>query len=290
MAPETYPGFYSTGNLYRPCIKSNSYPGILSPHGHFAAEGGRFSSIVQARCARLAQMGAIVFAYDMVGWGESLQVSHTDDCVFSYQLWNGIRALDFFFLLDEIDRSRIGVTGCSGGGMQGIMLTAVDSRIALSVPATMVSAHFLGGCVCESGLPVHEMSQTNNLEIAALAAPRPQLLISVDSDWTHNTPLVEFPFVKKIYGLFDASEQVENVHLLNEKHDYGYNKRRALYKFVAKKFQLPLIRDRKSKLNTFPEAVSLFNKEQLCVFSREESMRRLKAMAGTLRNKLLYSD
>jgi len=234
-------------------------------------------------------MGAIAFAYDMVGWGESLQVPHTDDCVFSYQLWNSVRALDFLFLLDGIDPSRIGVTGCSGGGTQSFMLTAVDSRITLSVSVTMVSAHFLGGCICDSGLPVHEISQTNNVEIAVLAAPRPQLLISVSSDFTCNTPLVGVPFLKRIYDLFDAADQVENVQLLNEKHDYGYNKRRALYKFIAKHFQLPLVEDRSSKLGALPEGVSPFNKEQLCVFSRKELMSRCKPLAQTLRNNLRYS-
>lgn len=86
VALETFPGFYCTDNLYRPMSNGNSVPAVLSPHGHFAAEGGRFSHMVQARCARLAQMGAIAFAYDMVGRGESLQVPHTDDYVFSYQL------------------------------------------------------------------------------------------------------------------------------------------------------------------------------------------------------------
>lgn len=290
VALETFPGFYCTDNLYRPMSNGNSVPAVLSPHGHFAAEGGRFSHMLQARCARLAQMGAIAFAYDMVGRGESLQVPHTDDYVFSYQLWNSIRALDFLFCLDGVDPSRIGVTGCSGGGMQCFMLTAVDSRVKLSVPVTMVSAHFRGGCICETGLPIHEISQTNNVEIAALAAPRPQLLVSVSTDFTRNTPLVEFPFLKRIYDLFNVPEQVENVHLRNEKHDYGYNKRRALYKFAAKHFQLPLIEDELSIPNTSPERVSLFEKEQLCVFSRKEIKNRCKPMDETLRKHLLYRN
>ena len=287
VALQTFPGFYCTGNLYRPIKKADSLPAVLSPHGHFAKEGGRFSDMVQARCARLAQMGVITFAYDMVGWGESLQISHTDDCVFAYQLWNSMRALDFLLSLDGVDPTRVGATGCSGGGTQSFMLAAVDDRVKLLVPVTMVSAHFYGGCVCESGMPIHEISKTNNVEITALAAPRPLLLVSVGTDYTRNTPLVEFPFLKRIYGLFNASEQVENVHLPTEAHDFGYSKRKALYNFISKHFRLPLIKDENVSQGELPEPISLFTQEQLRVFSRKELKDRRKPMANTLRKRLL---
>ena len=58
-----------------------------------------------------------------------------------------------------------------------------------------------------------ENFQTNNVEIAACAAPRPMLLISDGDDWTKNTPTVEFPHLQYIYGLFNRAEAVENVHL-----------------------------------------------------------------------------
>jgi hypothetical protein len=286
IALETFPGFYCTGNLYRPTQYAGIVPAVLSPHGHFAKEGGRFSSAVQARCARLAQMGTVAFAYDMVGWGEALQLSHGDDCAFAYQLWNGIRILDFLLGLEEVDPTRIGITGCSGGGTQAFMLTAVDDRITLSVPVAMVSAHFFGGCICESGMPVHEISETNNLEIAALAAPRPQLLVSVGTDFTRNTPHVEFPFIKHIYGLYDASRQVENVHLPEEEHDYGYSKRKALYRFVARHFQLEMSGYNDPVQQEIPERVALFSKEELSVFTERELRDRCKPMGVSLRDFL----
>ncbi len=76
IAIESFPGFYITGNLYQPLNKKEGkkYAAVLCPHGH--AKDKRLREDVQTRSAVLARMGAIVFAYDMVGYGESHQVTH----------------------------------------------------------------------------------------------------------------------------------------------------------------------------------------------------------------------
>jgi len=93
---ESFPGFYVTGNLYRPKEPRGKVPGVLCPHGHWAKgrfydngvdavrrqivqgaerfeNGGR--SPLQSRCVQLARMGCIVFHYDMIGYADSVQVS-----------------------------------------------------------------------------------------------------------------------------------------------------------------------------------------------------------------------
>jgi hypothetical protein len=271
VAFESLPGIYVTGNLYRPLEKQKSYPAVLCPHGHGENPHGRFREQTQKRCATLAQMGAIVFVWDMVGQGDSQQCDHKMSKALKLQTINAIRALDFVSAMPEVDKQRIAVTGESGGGTQTFLLAALDDRVKVSVPCVMVSSYFFGGCVCESGLPIHKNGefQTNNVEIAALAAPRPMLLISDGADWTKNTPEVEYPHIKGIYGLYGKSKFVENVHLPDEKHDYGPSKRMAMYTFMAKHLGLNIkkVADSNGQINE--TASQVLSQKDLEVFNSE---------------------
>ncbi|MGR3811977.1 alpha/beta hydrolase family protein [Jiulongibacter sp. NS-SX5] len=233
---ESIPGVYVSGNLYKPIGLTEKAPAVLCPHGHGREKNNRFMEYTQQRCATLARMGAVVFAYDMLGYGDFKQAEHKIENVFKIQLLNSIRVVDYLSQLDEVDDNRIAVTGESGGGTQTFMLAAVDDRIAVSVPTVMVSGYFFGGCQCESGMPVHTSCSpaTTNVEIAACMAPKPMLIISDGGDWTRFVPEMEAPFIRNIYTYFGAESNFENAHFPDEKHDYGASKRQAAYRFLAK--------------------------------------------------------
>ena len=241
---ETWPGFYLVGNLYRPIGKRGPFPAILSAHGHW--KRGRFENTAEAsvpgRAITLARQGYIVFSYSMIGYDEmSAYMVHRVEqtpqrqiwgfSAMGLQLWNSIRALDFLASLPDVDPTRIGMTGASGGATQTLLLAAVDARVRVAAPVNMVSAHFQGGCVCENG-PLLRIDCTN-VDIAAALSPRPCLLVSATGDWTKNTPQVEFPALKAVYSLFGASDRIANIHL-DYPHNYNKESREAVYSWFGK--------------------------------------------------------
>src|SRR5262245_30802286 len=238
---ESQPGFYVTGNLYRP-KGAGPFPAILTPHGHWAygrLENTELNS-APARAINLARQGFVVFTYDMVGYNDSKQLTHEFGgkrealwglSLAGLQLWNSIRSLDFLESLPEVDRERIGVTGESGGGTQTFLLSAVDPRVKVAAPVNMISLHMQGGCLCENepGLRL----DTNNVELGALMAPRSLLMVAATGDWTNETPQVEYPAVQRIYRLFNAEDRVYSVQF-DAPHNYNKSSREAVYAWMAR--------------------------------------------------------
>jgi len=259
---ESYSRFYCTGNLFRPREGGHKppFPGILCPHGHWnygrlehspADENG---CSVPQRCVNFARQGYVSFAYDMVGRNDSFQVPHDYGrdqkapwglapesmrlhlwgvSLLGLQLWNSIRALDFLSLLPDVDPQRIAVTGASGGGTQTFLLTAVDERVKVAAPVNMISHFMQGGCLCENAPNLR--IDTDNMEIGALAAPRPLLLVSTTGDWTRDSERIEYPAIAAIYGLLGARDHVahEQFHYL---HNYNRASRAAVSRFFARSF------------------------------------------------------
>jgi dienelactone hydrolase len=241
---ESLPGFFVTGNLYRP-IGQGPFPAILTPHGHWAY--GRLENTtlnsVPGRAINLARQGYVVFTHDMVGYGDSQQLPHTFGgrrenlwglSLAGLQVWNTIRAMDFLEDLPYVRRDAIGVTGESGGGTQTFLLAAVDDRVAVAAPVNMISLHMQGGCLCEN--PPGLRLDTTNVEIAATIAPRPLLMIAASGDWTKNTLEQEYPAVRRIYSLLDAPDRVHAVRM-DAEHNYNRESREAMYAWMARWLQ-----------------------------------------------------
>lgn len=237
---KTANGHTVCGSIYAPTSKGK-HPLIICPNGHFS--NGRYGKVQQLRLGTLARMGAICVDYDLWGWGESADEvgskAHQTPEAHVMQALNGIRILDWMIQRKDVDTKRIGVNGGSGGGTQTVLLTVLDDRFTAANPVVSVSSWFDGGCPCESGMPIQLAGGgTCNAELAAMFAPKPMMLVSDGGDWTSTTPKLEYPYLQRIYGFYGATDKVSNIHLPKERHDFGDNKRNAVYKFFIDTFNL----------------------------------------------------
>jgi dienelactone hydrolase len=275
---ESFPGHWVTGSLYRPTGEPDKKrPAVLCPYGHWSE--GRFNASkddtlaeqiksgaeryegggrtpLQARCVTLTRMGCVVFLYDMLGYGDSRQISlqaiHapseetilTDEQAWGFystqaelrmqnplgvQTYNSLCALDWIQSLSDVDPNRIGVTGGSSGATQTLMLCAVDDRPAVAFPVVMVSTAMQGGCGCENACCLR--LGTSNVEFAALMAPRPLGMASAD-DWTRNTAEDGFPELQALYKLLGVPDRVMHASLVQFPHNYNYVSRAAMYPWL----------------------------------------------------------
>lgn len=219
---------------------------------------------MQAACVQLARMGCIVFQYDMLGYADSQQIpfgrahryglegpnppateagwplfSATAEgygqSIMALQTINTLQSLEMLLQMPDVDPARIAITGASGGGTQSFIASAVEPRLAGSLPAVMVSTGMQGGCVCENacGLRVG----TGNIELAALTAPRPLAMTTAD-DWTRTMPQDGFPELAKLYELIGKPKSVELITGAHFPHNYNHVTRTAMYGWMNRLFGL----------------------------------------------------
>ncbi|MFO0901163.1 MAG: acetylxylan esterase [Pirellulales bacterium] len=208
-------------------------------------------TLLQSGCVQLARMGCVVFHYDMIGYADSRQLEHRPapeirphmntkenwgyfspqaelrlQNMMGLQTYNSLRALDWVCGLPDVDASKIGVTGASGGGTQTFILGALDPRPAAIFPAVMVSTAMQGGCTCENA-PLLRV-ETGNVEFAALFAPKPLGMTGAD-DWTKEIATKGLPELKRHYALFGAEDHVQAWPLVQFGHNLNYVSRGLMY-------------------------------------------------------------
>jgi hypothetical protein len=262
---ELTPGQHLFGTIYTPDSRNfrknrnfqNGFALIICPDGHWPY---RYRKDEQQRLGTLARMGAVCVDFDLYGWGESEQEvgkeAHHTSRAHVYQAACGYILLNYMLKYrKDIDPSRVGVMGGSGGGTHTVLLSLLDERVTASAPVVHLASHFDGGCPCESGKPVQlSAGGTCEAELAAVMSPKPMLIVSDGGDWTSSVPTLEYPYLQRIYDFYGARENVRNIHLPNERHDFNKNKRQAVYDFFVDVFSLDRSMLDEDKVTIEPDA------------------------------------
>lgn len=303
IAIEILPGVWVNGSLYKPekfkarlngAVGQGKIPVVLHPQGHW--DKHRYRADCQYTSAAIAKMGAMLFNYDMFAWGESMLQFNFEDhrrsLSMTLQTLASKRILDYLLAQKEADTNRVAIVGGSGGGTHTVMMTALDKRIKVSAPVVNLSSYFYGGCPCESGEDVHGcLGRTDNIEIAAMAAPQPQLVVSDGGDWTDRMPEHDLLYLQKMYSWYGKSENLVNVHLPNDKHDFGFSKRKAVYEFFAKYLQLNVKAIQNAEGNIVDTAITLEPENAFYVFGDKGEKLPVNAVKGfNAVEKLFYDE
>jgi dienelactone hydrolase len=226
---QSRPGLYVTGNLYLPRDVAEPLPTILyvCGHGNVTRNGISYGSKAhyQHHGAWFARNGYACLVIDTLQLGEIEGIHHG---TYRYdrwwwinrgytpagvEAWNCVRALDYLETRPEVDATRFGVTGRSGGGAYSWWIAAIDERIAAAVPVagiTDLENHVVDGVVeghCDCMYLVNTYGW-DYPQVAALVAPRPLLLSNTDKDriFPLEGVIRTHRYVRDIYRLFGENE------------------------------------------------------------------------------------
>ncbi len=223
---QSRPGLYVTGNLYRPKQIDQPLPAILylCGHGAMKKDGVSYGNKVhyQHHGAWFARNGYVCLTIDSLQLGEIEGIHHGTHRFGMWwwlnrgytpagvEAWNCVRALDYLESRPEVDKTRFGVTGRSGGGAYSWWIAAIDERIKAAVPVagiTDMQNHVVDGCVeghCDCMYMVNTY-RWDYPQVAALVAPRPLLISNTDSDriFPLDGVVRTFNEVRRIYQLHE---------------------------------------------------------------------------------------
>ena len=258
---ESQPRFFVTANLYIPKKGTPPYPGILFPLGH--EPGAKAHEAWQKVLVSMARRGFVCLAWDTLGQGERLQFYDADlqgsklggsttahtmleiqcllvgDSLARYTIWDGIRALDYLTSRKEVDPSRIGCTGNSGGGTHTAYLSALDERIQVAAPSCYLTSWLrlletIGPQDGEQCLPPWLADGLDHADFIYAFAPRPYLMLSAIRDFFSIRGAREtFQEAERIYNLLGSPEKLKMFEA-DDGHGYSPPRRLESYRWFSR--------------------------------------------------------
>lgn len=258
---ESQPRFYVTASLYVPTRRRAPYPAILFPLGH--EEGAKAHDTWQQVLGSFAQKGYVALAWDQIGQGERVQMYDADfgeskvrhsttehtilgiqclltgDNLARYTIWDGMRALDYLLSRPEVDATRIGLTGNSGGGTHTSYLAALEDRIHVAAPSCFITSwtallDTIGPQDAEQNLVPWIGAGLDHGDFIYAFAPRPFLMLSAIRDFFSisgaRSTYREAQGVYKLMGVPDKVSMVE----ADDGHGYSKPRRLASYRWFGR--------------------------------------------------------
>ena len=252
---ESRPGFYVSALFYRKKTISQPLPAILFLCGHSLT--GKFQSFYQEAPQHFAHRGFAVLSVDPYGQGERREFP--DDETFgattghnlrgkqlllageffgTWRLWDAIRSLDYLLTREEVDATRVGATGTSGGGTMTAFLNAFESRLTMAAPSCYITSlrNNLSNELsadAEQNPPIFLKQELDHADLIIASAPRPVMILAQDNDFFDLRGTQQaYADCLHIYSLLNAPDNI-HLHIGHGDHGYAPNHRIAAAQFFG---------------------------------------------------------
>lgn len=248
---QSRPDLWVTANAYVPTNVKSKVPAVLVVHGHWS--GARRDEVVQARCLGLVKLGFFVLAVDAFGAGEryttpSRGTYHgalygttlwpTGHTLLGMQVYDNRRAVDYLCSRPEVDGSKLGITGASGGGNQTMYAGALDDRFGAVVPVCSVGTYnaymHAACCVCEV-LP-GALRFTEEGDVLSLVAPRALMVVNATKDgfqFSVGEAKKSLERANAVFKLHGVEEKIRHA-TFESPHAYNQAMREAMYGWMTR--------------------------------------------------------
>ena len=283
---ESRPGCLVTGNLYIPKKLAGPAPGVIGTCGHSAT--GKREGLYQGFCQRLVRNGFVVFIVDPFNQGErdqyydipnresvractrahnmmGKQLELLGEWFGAWRTWDKVRALDYLLTRQEIDPTRIGLTGNSGGGTMTTWTWAYEPRFTMAAPSCFVTS-FLNNL--ENELPADSEQYPPGVIGAGLdmadfliaRAPNPILMLGQTYDFFDRRGLRQaYEEVKRFYQVLRAPSDSVGLFIGPHGHGYSRHNQEAMVSFFSRHSgkkrvtRLSKVEDLGDRLNVTPK-------------------------------------
>jgi len=340
---ESLPEYYVTANLYVPTAGKGPFPAVLAPCGHSA--NGKAYDTYQHLFIGLAKRGYVVLAYDPMGQGERFQywdflhhqtlLPGTDNqhavaglaelllggSLARYFIWDGMRGIDYLGSLPEVDATRLGVTGSSGGGTLTTYISMLDPRVKAasivtfitSLPRKIAARSLDVEADPEQDIPGLLAAGIDHTEFVGMIAPRPVQIGAATRDF--------FPIegtretYSELQGLYQKLGVPERLRMVEFDHHHMYSQplREATYAWFdrwlkgvegeAREPEIVTEKDAALQCTLTGQVITSLGGKRVYDFNRVEAERQLQqleerrrsadfgaALAGKIRSRLALLD
>ncbi|MXX26365.1 MAG: hypothetical protein F4Z82_13095 [Caldilineaceae bacterium SB0668_bin_21] len=315
---ESRPGFLVSATLYLPKQFDAELPCVLGLCGH--SDTGKAYGPYQFFARGLAAKGFAVLIMDPVSQGERRQfyaeegvpegetgprstVAHnmignrmllTGDFVGSWFAWDAIRGLDYLLARPETDATRVGVTGCSGGGTQTTQVTALDPRITMAAPDCYITSWL---CNLENELPADAEQNPpralafglDEADLLLTYAPRPTMILAEENCYFDLRGARQaHAEMKKIHTLLGSPDSAE-ISVGHLDHGFHRHAREAMYRFFIKHAGLE-VECQEPEMEEIPETQLSAAGGEVVPFGSKKIFGFTQARAGELQAKRSQLD